>query len=142
MSAANKEMISRFGQVWGRGNPSILDELASNDIRVWYPLLPEPAVGIEAFKAVLAMVHEAFPDLDIEIGDLVAEGDVVVASWRLSGTHLGDLMGVPPSGAEVSWTGITIYQIKDGKVVDERGEEDGLGLLRQIGAIPEPTPAS
>jgi predicted ester cyclase len=45
-------------------------------------------------------------------------------------------MGIPPSGKRVTWDGITIYRIEDGKVVDERGEENGLGLLRQIGAIP------
>jgi predicted ester cyclase len=70
------------------------------------------------------------------MGDVIAEGDFVVAPWTISGTHLGELMGIPPSGKGVRWGGITIYRIEAGRVVDERGEEDGLGLLRQIGAVP------
>jgi steroid delta-isomerase-like uncharacterized protein len=89
-----------------------------------------------AFKEVLAGVRAGLPDIKIEVGDVIAEGDIVVAPWTMSGTHLGELMGIPPSGKAVRWDGITIYRIEDGKVVDERGEEDGLGLLRQIGAIP------
>ncbi|HMK96980.1 MAG TPA: ester cyclase [Acidimicrobiales bacterium] len=62
-----------------------------------------------------------------------------MAPWTLRGRHLGDLMGIPPSGKRVTWSGITLYRIQDGKVVDEGGEEDGLGMLRQVGAIPAPT---
>ncbi len=104
----NKAIALRFGQVWGKGGTSILDELASPDLRVFYPILPEPLQGIEAFKGVLTRFHTAFPDREFEMGDLVAEGDVVVAPWTISGTHLGDLMGIPPSGKRVTWSGITI----------------------------------
>lgn len=76
----------RFGQVWGKGNISIVDELASPELRVFYPLLPAPAEGIAAFKAVLKMVHGAFPDLDIEIGEPIAEEDRVAVSWTMRGT--------------------------------------------------------
>lgn len=133
----NKEIARRFGQVWGRGDPSILDELASPEIQVFYPGLPAPIRGVEAFKQLLARVHAGLHDADCEFGDLVAEGEVVVAPWTLRGTHLGELMGAPASSKQVSWTGITIYRIRDGKVVDERGVEDGLGFLRQVGAMPD-----
>jgi steroid delta-isomerase-like uncharacterized protein len=132
----NKAIALRFARVWDTDDPSILDELAAPGIRVSYPILPGPIQGAGAFKEVLAGVRAGLPDIKIEVGDVVAEGDVVVAPWTMSGTHLGALMGIPPSGNAVSWKGITIYRIEDGKVVDERGEEDGLGLLRQIGAIP------
>ncbi len=132
----NKVIALRFARVWDTDDPSILDELAAPGIRVSYPILPGPIQGVGAFKEVLAGVRAGLPDIKIEVGDVVAEGDVVVAPWTMSGTHLGALMGIPPSGNAVSWKGITIYRIEDGKVVDERGEEDGLGLLRQIGAIP------
>jgi steroid delta-isomerase-like uncharacterized protein len=131
----NKAIARRFIRVWDTHDPSILDELAAPDIRVSYPILP-PIQGAGAFKEVLAGVRAALPDIKIEIGNVIAEGDFVVAPWTISGTHLGDLMGIPPSGRRVTWDGITIYRIEDGKVVDERGEENGLGLLRQIGAMP------
>lgn len=85
---------------------------------------------------MLADVRAALPDIKTEIGDLIAEGDFVVAPWTIGGTHLGDLLGIPPSGRRVTWGGITICRIEGGRVVDERGEENGLGLLRQIGAMP------
>jgi steroid delta-isomerase-like uncharacterized protein len=132
----NKAIALRFARVWDTDDPSILDELAAPDIRVSYPILPGPIQGAEVFKEVLAGVRSGLPDIKIEIGNVIAEGDFVVAPWTISGTHLGDLMGIPPSGRRVTWGGVTIYRIEDGKVVDERGEEDGLGLLRQIGAIP------
>lgn len=133
----NKAIALRFIRVWDTDDPSILDELAAPDIRVSYPILGGPIEGAGAFKEVLASVHAGLPDIKIEIGDLIAEGDVVVVPWTMSGTHLGELMGIPPSGNGVRWEGITIYRIEAGKVVDERGEEDGLGLLRQIGAKPD-----
>jgi steroid delta-isomerase-like uncharacterized protein len=132
----NKAIARRFIRVWDTDDPSILDELAAPDIYVSYPILPGPIQGAGPFKEVLAGVRAGLPDIKIEVGNLIAEGDFVVAPWTISGTHLGDLMGIPPSGKRVTWDGITIYRIEDGKVVDERGEENGLGLLRQIGAIP------
>jgi steroid delta-isomerase-like uncharacterized protein len=132
----NKAIALRFGQVWGKGDISIVDELASPSLRVSNPLMPAPADGIQAFKEVLAMVHSAFPDIEIKIGEPIAEGDRVALSWTMSGTHTGDMMGMPPTGKNVAWSGITFYRIAGGKVIDERGEEDALGLLRQLGAIP------
>jgi steroid delta-isomerase-like uncharacterized protein len=134
--AENKSIALRFGQVWGKGALSIVDELASARLRVSYPLLPAPVEGIPAFKDVLTAVHAALAGLEIDLGDPIAEGDRVAVEWTMRGTHKGDLMGIPASGKDVSWSGITIYRIEGGRVVDERGEENGLGLLRQIGVIP------
>src|SRR6266536_1478373 len=130
----NKAIALRFGQVWGKGDIKIVDELASPGLRVSYPLMPEPTEGISAFKEVLKMVHTAFPDIEIEIGEPIAEGDRVAVDWTMRGTHKGDMMGLPPTGKSVAWNGITFYRIENGKVLDERGEENGLGLLRQLGA--------
>jgi len=122
--------------VWGKGDIKIVDELASPDLRVSYPSLPAPVEGLAAFKEVLKMVHTAFPDIEIEIGEPLAEGNRLAAAWTMRGTHQGDMMGLPPTGKCVNWSGITFYRIENGKVVDERGEEDALALLRQLGAIP------
>jgi steroid delta-isomerase-like uncharacterized protein len=132
----NKAIALRFGQVWGKGDLGLVDELAAPDIRVSYPLMPAPTQGAAAFKEVLKMVHSAFSDLEIEIGEPIAEGNRVAVGWTMRGTHNGDMMGLPPTGRSVSWSGITFYRIEGGKVVDERGEEDALGLLKQVGAIP------
>ena len=83
----------------------------------------------------------AFPDLKRPVEDLVAEGDKVVARWSSRGTHDGDFMGVPPTGRTVTTTGITIFRLEDGKIVEEWSESDMLGMLQQVGAIPTPQTA-
>ena len=71
------------------------------------------------------------------IEDLIAEGDKVVARWRSRVTHRGEYMGIPPTGEEVEFTGISEYRIEGGKIAESWNSEDQFGLMRQIGAIPE-----
>jgi steroid delta-isomerase-like uncharacterized protein len=133
----NKAIVRRFAQVWNRGGTEVIDELAAPDLVVSYPLLPEEIHGPEAFKEVLAGIYNAFPDLGCRVDEMIAEGDKVAARWTIWGTHQGDLPGLPATGKRAEWTGITIYRIVDGKVVEERGEEDALSMLQQLGFIPQ-----
>jgi predicted ester cyclase len=87
------------------------------------------------------MVHSGLPDADVSVEEEIAEGDKVVIRWTLRCTHMSELMGIPPTGKQVTWTGITIYRLADGKIVEEKGEEDSLGLMRQLGAVPTLTQA-
>jgi predicted ester cyclase len=82
--------------------------------------------------------RRGFPDVVSTIEDLIAEGDKVVARWRSRATHQGEYMGIPPSGEEVEFTGISVYRIEGGKIAESWNSEDQLGLLRQIGGVPEP----
>lgn len=136
---AKKALVLRFVEVWGRGSLDLVDELAASDITVAYPLLPDELHSAEAFKQRLAQIHAAIPDLEVTTNELVAEGDKVVLRWTLEGTHRGTFAGIPATGKRVHLTGITIYRVVEGKVVEERGEEDALGLWRQLGALPAPT---
>jgi len=68
----------------------------------------------------------------------IAEADKVVTRWSVCGTHRGELLGVPPTGRPLSWTGITIHRLVGGRVMEERGEEDALGLMRQTGVMHDP----
>ncbi len=63
-------------------------------------------------------------------------GAVLRWSWR--GTHTGDLMGIPATGKRVSTTGIAIFRVEGGRIVENRTEFDALGLLQQLGAVPGP----
>jgi predicted ester cyclase len=92
----------------------------------------------EAAKQGAADFRRGFPDVISTIEDLIAEGDKVVARWRSRATHQGDYMGIPPTGNEVEFTGISFYRIEGGKIAQSWNIEDQLGLLRQIGAFPEP----
>jgi predicted ester cyclase len=92
----------------------------------------------EAAKQEAADFRQGFPDVISTVEDLIAEGDKVVARWRSRATHQGEYMGIAPSGKEVQFSGISIYRIEGNKIVQSWTVEDELGLMRQIGAIPEP----
>ena len=84
------------------------------------------------------MILSAFPDIQITIEDQVAEGDTVVSRWTIRATHQGELMDIPPSGKRVELMGVTISRIEGSKIVEDRDIYDALGMMQQIGAIPEP----
>ena len=137
--AVNKAVARRFAQeTWGKRDLAVVDELAAADLVVSHPILPEVVRGREAFKQLLAQFHAAFPDIRVTIEDAIAEGDQVVVRWTAHGTHRGDLLGIPATGKPARWTGVNVYRIVDGKVQEERGEEDALALLRQLGVSPAP----
>jgi predicted ester cyclase len=96
---------------------------------------PEQA---EAARQEAADFRQGFPDVVSIIEDLIAEGDMVAARWSSRATHLGEYVGVPPTGNEVEFTGISVYRIEGGRIAESWTEEDELGLRRQIGAVPEP----
>ena len=92
----------------------------------------------EAARQEAADFRRGFPDVVSTIKDLIAEGDKVVARWTSHATHQGEYMGIPPTGKEVEFTGISLYRVEGGKIAESWDVEDGLGLMRQLGAIPEP----
>jgi steroid delta-isomerase-like uncharacterized protein len=134
----NKAIARRFIQVWGDGNLDIVDELAAPALVVRYPTIPEVIQGSREFRHVLAGFRSAFTDSALRVEEEIAEGEKVAIRWSFSGTHKGSLLGVPATGKRVTWTGITIYRIVDGRVVEEQGEEDFLGFFRQVGLVREP----
>ena len=133
----NKAIARQFIQVWGNGDLDIIDELAAPSLSVQYPVLPQVIRGSKTFRQVMDGFRSAFPDSDLQVEEEIAEDDKVVIRWSFSGTHQGSLLGIPATGKKVKWTGITIYHIVDRKVMEEKGEEDFLGFLRQIGLVPK-----
>jgi steroid delta-isomerase-like uncharacterized protein len=91
----------------------------------------------DAAKQEAADFRRGFPDVISTVEDLIAEGDKVVARWRCRATHRGDYMGIPSSGKEVEFTGISFYRIEGGKIAESWTVEDQFGLMRQIGAVAE-----
>jgi predicted ester cyclase len=84
------------------------------------------------------MVHDSFSDLHFTVEDMVAEGDKVVYRYSVRGTHKGSFMGIAPTGEQFAVTGIHIYRVADGKLQEEWENWDMLGLMRQLGVIPQP----
>ena len=93
---------------------------------------------LEAWRQFTATFVEAFPDLRLTVEDIVAEGDMGAARVAFRGTHRGEFQGIPPTGKEVAFSSIEIDRMVDGKVAEHWFEMDLLGLMGQLGAIPEP----
>jgi predicted ester cyclase len=100
--------------------------------------LPGFPAGMAGAKAMLSMIHGAFPDLQATIEDAIAEGDKVVVRKSWTGTHEGEFMGIPPTGKRVSFEGIVIWRIKGSQIAERWAAIDRLGLMEQLGAIRQP----
>ena len=105
---------------------------------VWHGGSAGELRGLEAFKQMLPQFFNAFPDLRATVDDIFGEEDRVVARFTVHGTHTGNLMGIAATGRQVTWTGINIYRIAGGKIAEEWFNEDTLGMMQQLGAIPTP----
>jgi steroid delta-isomerase-like uncharacterized protein len=134
----NKAIAQRFAQVWTAGCLHIVDELAAPDIVVSYPIPPEPLRGTEAFKGFLAGLMEGLPDAVVTVDDMIAEGDKVACRWTMRGTHKGPLFGFPATEKQVEILGFTFYRIAGGRVAEESGIGNTLGLMQQLGAVVGP----
>jgi predicted ester cyclase len=149
MSQDNKEVVGRwFKEFWGNPwNPAIIDELATSDILVHYPM-HEPKKGRAAVANFMTEFRDAFPDLNFRgVGDLIAEGDYVVGRWEGGGTHTGPAfsdfrMGSIPaaSGRKMQFAGTTVLRLAQGRIAEELGQEDALSAMLQIGLIRIPEP--
>jgi steroid delta-isomerase-like uncharacterized protein len=139
MSEENKALARRFlEEAFNEGNLGVIDEIVASDYVLHDPASPEEEIrGPEGFKGFVQMYRSAYPDTDITVEDQIAEGDAVVTRWTGRGTHQGELLGVAPSGNRVEVTGITIDRFSGGKFVESWTNYDALGMLQQIGAIPE-----
>jgi steroid delta-isomerase-like uncharacterized protein len=141
MSEENKAIARRFFDLVNDRNLDGLTEIIAPDAVDHDPQNPLPGTGPEVAQQVMAGYIQAFPDLRITVDDQIAEGDRVATRWTGTGTHQGDLMGIPGSGKHSTVTGISIDRIENGKIVESWTNWDTLGMLQQLGAITAAQPA-
>jgi steroid delta-isomerase-like uncharacterized protein len=135
----NKALVRRLYEEWNKGKLAAIaavDELGAPDC-VYHGTGVFPDMDLAGGKQLTTAFFTAFPDAHWTIEDQIAEGDKVVTRFTARGTHRGDFMGAPPTGKQVSFTGIEIARIKDGKFVEGWFNEDHLGLMQQLGVIPQ-----
>ena len=139
MSLEENKALSRraIEEIMNQRNLAVFDELHSPDYVCH--IISRTIQGPEPFKQLLSMVLTAFPDLHYTIEDLFGEGDRVVVRYTSRGTHKGDLMGIPPTGKQVTVTGTDIMRIVNGKILEEWINND---LMQQLGVTPTPEQAS
>lgn len=136
MSAANKALIQRYVEAWNTGNLALMDEiLAPNVVCRFYGLAE--VHGREVFKQMAPAFAAAFSESWFTIDTIIAEGDLMAihSSWR--GTHQGEYLGIAATGKQVTETLTRFYRIAEGKIVEMWGDENVLGLLQQLGAVPQ-----
>lgn len=139
---ANKAIAYRYyDEIMNAAKLEVIDELMAPDFLFTIPTQPEPYHGTEGFKELVTMLHGAFPDVQIAVEDMLAEGDTVVAHWTGSGTHTGSplhsiLGDIPKTGKHFTIDGMTWLRIVDGKILESLANEDTLGILQQLGVIP------
>jgi steroid delta-isomerase-like uncharacterized protein len=136
MSAANKALIQRYLEIWNTGNLTLIDELLTPDVVCRFYGLAE-VHGLEAFKQMAPYWKAAFPDFLFTIETIIAEDNLVAMHGSWSGTHRGEYLGIPATGKQITETGTRFYHIKEGKIAEMWGDENVLGLLQQLGTIPQ-----
>jgi steroid delta-isomerase-like uncharacterized protein len=137
-SEENKTVIRRFlKEIFEGGNLELADELFAADYVLHDPVVPQEARGPEGIKQYVSMYRSAFPDTRFTVEDQISEGDRVVTRWTGQGTHQGELMGIPPTGAQVTVTGVEFDRVSEGKMQETWVNYDALGMMQQLGVVPE-----
>jgi steroid delta-isomerase-like uncharacterized protein len=142
---ANKELTYRYyRELMTGGDLTFVDKFMAPEFEFTNPTHPEPYRGQE-FKNLVSMLRGAFPDLVFTVEHLLAQGDTVVGHWTAHGTHTGTALhtlrgDIPAKGKPFVIDGMSWLRIVDGKFVEARINEDTLGLLQQIGALPTQAP--
>lgn len=129
----NREIARRYLlEVWGQWDFEAEKETVAEDL-VDHNAAPGLPSGREGHHQFLVMCRQAFPQFDVTIDELIAEGDKVAYQWTAVGTHEGEFMGIPATGKEVTVTGSDIVRMEDGKIAEAWHVEDNLGLMQQLG---------
>jgi steroid delta-isomerase-like uncharacterized protein len=137
MSAENKAIVRKFYKMFELGDPGLADEVVAADY-VNHNALTGQKIGIEGVKEFATSLKNALPDIQFNIGDQIAERDRVVSRYTVSGTHQGELFGVPATGKQVKWTATATMTVANGKIQEAWLNWDQWGLMQQLGVVQPP----
>ena len=138
MSELNKKVVHRlFEEVWNKGNLPVADEFIAPTYTHHDASTPDVGRGPESEKKRVTHYRTAFPDMRLTIEDIIAENETVIARWSCRGQHNGELNGIAPTGKQFAITGVTITRFAGGKMVEGFVSWDALGLMQQLGVVPE-----
>lgn len=125
-----------FEGLFNRGRTELVSELLHPDYVNHSPGSPELPRGREGVRIVVEALRRGFPDLHYTIDDLVVGEDAVAVRATMTGTHTGDLFGMPPTGKSVRVTQYTIERFADGRIAHHYRLTDDLTMMRQLGMLP------
>ena len=136
----NKELVRSFAEeVLNKGDVDAIDRFVSRDFVAHFPGFQgqEVPYDVAGFKQSMEQSRAAMRDFYIGIDSLIAEGDTVAARTTFSGVHTGNLMGVPPSNKRLSWQVMHFFRIANGRIAESWHSPDQLGMLQQVGVVPD-----
>jgi steroid delta-isomerase-like uncharacterized protein len=134
----NKSIMQRaYDEILNEGNLELADEIVAEDLTE-HEQFPGLEPGREGFKGFVTMFREAFPDLQVTVEDMIAEGDRVAARVTMRGTHQGEFLGIAGTGNRIEVPGVDIVRFSDGMAVEHWGVTDNMALMVQLGAA-DPT---
>ncbi len=132
----NRETVRRFNEkVWGKGRVELIEELFSPDFVNHYAA-PAAPPGRKGIRHEVERVRSMFPDVAIKTEDIVCEGDRAALRWSGSGTHTGDVTGLPATGKPATMSGMHFYRFREGQIIELWAEFDGARVMRQLGITP------
>ena len=123
-------------EIWDNGRIELIDELISEDFIDNIDIPGVEGSGRETYRASVIEMRTAFPDYRNPIDFVVAEGDIVATFGRVTGTHRGELYGIPPTGRQIDMPTVGALRFRDGRAVERWGTGDNLLMMQQLGLIP------
>lgn len=135
--AENLEVIDRYLECYNEKDVEALEEVMTADVRVTGLPGGVEVDSLEEYQGWASGILEAFPDLAFEIEDTVSEEDRAATLVSMTATHEGELMGIEPTGTEIEMDGMLYFRFSDGKIERKWSHTDDLGMLQQIGALPD-----
>ena len=131
----NKAVLRRNEEVFNKGDLAVADETIAPNY-IYHGSVGQEVKGLEGFKQIVTMFRTAFPDLHVTVDDMIAEGDKVAHRLTLRGTHKGEMMGIAPTGNQITMSGILIQRIVGNKMAEGWIVNDDLGMMQQMGVVP------
>ena len=136
LTEKNKVIVRKYREAHNTNHLDPLDDIVAANLIMNKPI-PGMPPGLEGAKLIHSVLVAVWPDIQTSTHELIAEGDKVVEHWTECGTHTGvAFMGVAASGKSFTMTGMSIYRIADGKIVEHWGNGDELSMFQQLGVIP------
>lgn len=130
-SAQNIEMQKKMGECVSTGNLEGLRDVFTPDT-IDHDPAPTQGPGAQGYIDLFTQMRSAFPDLQVQVNHLVTDDNNVCFAYTMTGTHLGDFQGIPPTGKKVSARGMQISLFRNGKIAERWGSSDELGILKQL----------
>jgi predicted ester cyclase len=133
----NKAIVRRFyDEVMGQGRVEVLDEIMDADFVDHGEALFGSPQGRETLRQGIVAAQGILPNLNVHLEDVIAEGDIVGVRGTMRCTHAGTFLGVPGTGHELSWKGLAIFRVVNGKITERWFNSDSVSILRQLQLAP------